>query len=143
MTKTSLDPTFAAYRIQELKAMLLHEDPWTAIKARFNISRQRVYQILQYENGYQGCRRMAMLSRMNTLYTFIVDYKLHHNGNSPTIAEMRDGLYLGSLYRVVYLLHQLVKERKIVMSGTRQTRSIEVIGSRWIPPEQTIERSIL
>jgi SOS-response transcriptional repressor LexA len=71
---------------------------------------------------------------MNQLYKFICDYKANHNGNSPSLAEARDAMCLGSMERVHYLLNRLVENHKVSIDGTRQSRNIEVVGSQWIPP---------
>ncbi|RMD57453.1 hypothetical protein D6833_13880 [Candidatus Parcubacteria bacterium] len=67
------------------------------------------------------------------LYNYIVEYKMAHDGNSPSYYDIAGALDMntGAVYRALRLL----KARGLIDFEPRKTRSIIVKGAKWIPPE--------
>lgn len=81
--------------------------------------------------GYQAGR----LRRVQ-IYEFILDYKRAHDGNSPSIREIQDGVGISSPSVVNHHLQRLVKLDAIeIHNGRIQTR-----GGMWIPPVNFIKQ---
>ncbi len=104
----------------------------------FNISRERVRQILEYL-GISNCKQNNLRVRMRRLYDFLIEYKKITDGNSPGILEMRDGANLSTRGRVYGVLRSLELVGLIEFhqsnSGHRKYSRIKIIGSEWIPPK--------
>lgn len=67
------------------------------------------------------------------ILNFIIGYKERHNGVSPTLQEITDGANLSSKSLVNYYLQQLAGGGTITFTPGN-ARTIEVTGSRWLPP---------
>lgn len=69
------------------------------------------------------------------IYAYILTYKAAHDGNSPSIRDMMDGLGISSTSVVAHHLRYLSDAGRIHMPyGT--TRNIQVPGGRWVAPVQ-------
>lgn len=66
-------------------------------------------------------------------FKFIVRYKKNNDGNSPTMREIAKACDT-TTSNIKSVVDQLV-ERKRISIEPNQPRTIEVVGSRWIPPE--------
>ena len=65
------------------------------------------------------------------VYTFIVGYKQHHDGNSPTYRTIMDGLDYKSVYSIQYYVEMLEK------AGMLQKIDGHLcIGGKWTPPRE-------
>lgn len=64
------------------------------------------------------------------IYRYIVDYKLAHNGVSPTIKEIAEACFV-SISTVKYHLLILERDGWILVTGRR---AIEIPGSSWDLP---------
>jgi SOS-response transcriptional repressor LexA len=73
----------------------------------------------------------------NDLLKYIIQYKQAHDGNSPTYQEMIDTLGISSKSVVKYMLVDLQRAGRIRLVGGSKSRSIEVIGGRWIYKKQS------
>ena len=60
---------------------------------------------------------------------YIIRYKQSHDGNSPSVREIGRACRITSTSHVFYYLVKLELSGKIRLRGTR---SIEVIGGKWI-----------
>lgn len=72
--------------------------------------------------------------RRDRILAFVIDYKLSHDGNSPTIREICDGLGDSSLSTSVVNFHldALARAGKILRPARGyQRRAIEVVGGQW------------
>ncbi len=67
------------------------------------------------------------------IYYCIVQHKVAHDGNSPTIREIAAACDIASTSHVYYWLARLAGAGWIVVRDGRR-RAIEVVGGRWIPP---------
>lgn len=74
-----------------------------------------------------------MSDTTDTVYEFIVKFKLRHNGNSPTLREIAHGCDLSSNSTVTYHVNKLKEDGRVVVRDG-MARSIDVAGSRWLPP---------
>lgn len=105
------------------------------IARKYNISRQRVHQIL-YESGY--AKLDVAKVRSKKLYDYIVQYKMDHDGNSPLIRtilmDTGDGLS-----RVRGQLSRLRASGAIRFRDGR----IEVVGGQWTPPESDGDNPVM
>ena len=70
------------------------------------------------------------------IYQFIVEYKKAHDGNSPSIREIVRGLDLSSPSIAAYHLTRLVQLNMIRLREDGSSRTIEITGGRWLPPER-------
>src|SRR5262245_8734823 len=68
------------------------------------------------------------------IYNFIVEFKSNHNGNSPTIREIADGVCLASTNTVEHHLAGLEKLGVIELGKQSEARMISVVGSAWLAP---------
>ena len=101
---------------------------------KYNISRQRTYQILQlhYGKGFSEKKKQVYLDKV---LACIIDYKLDYNGQTPGIAYMIDKTGLSTDQRLRYALKLLEENDKIIIHhGKGSISNIEVVGSKWIPP---------
>lgn len=66
------------------------------------------------------------------VFDWIVAYKITHNGNSPTIREIMEGVsFLSSTSNVRYYLDKLHDKGWIVAEEDGSSRNIVVVGGRW------------
>lgn len=72
---------------------------------------------------------------LDSLYRYIVAYKAQNDGNAPTMREIVDAGLASSTSVASYRLGILCKQGRIRM-GAQQARTIEVVGGRWIPPQE-------
>jgi SOS-response transcriptional repressor LexA len=68
------------------------------------------------------------------VFAFICEYKASHDGNSPEIREIMIGTGTASSSTVYWHLQSLV-ELGWIKWTLKQSRSFEVTGGRWLPPE--------
>lgn len=70
---------------------------------------------------------------------FVVDYKRGHDGNSPSVREIQEGLGWDSTSTVAAALRRLEQAGKVRLTGYPGTRGIEVVGGRWdlTPPNSS------
>lgn len=66
-------------------------------------------------------------------YRFIIAYKCQHDGNSPNYRTIMENTRLSSFGHVSYILAKLQAEGRIRL-GDGASRSIEVVGGKYIPP---------
>lgn len=69
------------------------------------------------------------------VYAFLVQYKQEHDGNSPSIREIAEACHL-VVSGVQIQLARLMMEGKIVMAEQGRSRSIEIVGAAWLPPDK-------
>jgi hypothetical protein len=100
------------------------------------ISRQRVQQVLQRMKQFYP--RWTETTDDN-LYNFIVEYKLTHDGNTPTMKMMLTVPKLITYDRLVFALKRLQDQGRIALdvlqSGSRGLYRITIVGATWTPPE--------
>ncbi|MBN1535163.1 MAG: hypothetical protein JW908_00420 [Anaerolineales bacterium] len=70
------------------------------------------------------------------LYDYLVNYKRLHDGNSPSIRDIRLHFNISSTSYVNHLLHRLESDGKIRLDAYPKPCSIEIVGGRWIAPEK-------
>lgn len=73
-----------------------------------------------------------LTQQQKKIYDFIVVHKSAHNGNSPSIREIC-AIFNTSTSVARYSLQRLEAHGLIHVDPT-SARSIEVIGSHWLPP---------
>jgi len=78
-------------------------------------------------------RRIGVYSA-DALYAYLLEYKRSHDGNSPSIRDIKERFKISSSSMVVYLLRKLVETDKIRLAEYPKARSIEIIGGKWFPP---------
>jgi len=74
-------------------------------------------------------------STSDLVYAFLVRYKQDHDGNSPSIREIAEACKL-VVSGVQIQLARLMMEGKIVIAEQGRSRSIEIVGAPWLPPEK-------
>jgi hypothetical protein len=69
----------------------------------------------------------------NYVFQFIVDYKLIHDGNSPSYREIMDGCKIKTTSMVTYALDRLEEAGKITrpIAGSGVPRQISIPGGQW------------
>lgn len=72
------------------------------------------------------------------IYDFAMEFKINHNGNSPTIREIGDAVGVSSTSMVSRYLDRMVSRGLIERGG--KFRMIIIPGSRWLPPQHTITK---
>jgi len=65
------------------------------------------------------------------IFEFIVNYKCAHDGQSPTVREIADGLNIPSTSVVHFHLRKL-EELGTIEITAGQSRGIRVPGGRWV-----------
>lgn len=65
------------------------------------------------------------------VFDFIVAYKRSHDGNSPTLREIGERVN-ASTSVVSSHITKLIETGKLVKSGLKDSRNVEVVGARWI-----------
>lgn len=73
---------------------------------------------------------MKMLTRIYSLYDFIIAYKKEHDGNSPCVREMCNEIGIRSTSLLVYYLEAL-EDRGLIRVDSGKERSICVTGGQW------------
>ena len=68
------------------------------------------------------------------MYRWIVEYKAAHNGNSPAFREIMRACHRSSTSVVQMDLRRLALAG-LIRYRARRSRSLEIVGSRWEPPE--------
>jgi len=63
----------------------------------------------------------------NALFDFLVSYKREHQGNTPTVAQMMQGIGAHSTSTIHRWLNWLARANRITRAG----REICVPGARW------------
>lgn len=63
------------------------------------------------------------------VFTFLIEYKHEHDGNTPTLKEIGEACCL-SISTVYYHLLVLELENRIQRTGER-LRNIEIVGGEW------------
>jgi len=66
----------------------------------------------------------------------VIAHKLAHDGNSPTIRELQAALGLHTTSVVVYHLTRL-HQAGLIRYARGAARAIEVVGGKWLPPQET------
>ena len=74
------------------------------------------------------------VDRALLLLNHIMEYKIKHDGNSPSVRELQAMLGLRSTSSVFHHLHSL-RRAGLIRPSSAEHHSIEVIGGRWLPPE--------
>lgn len=74
-----------------------------------------------------------MISNKKTdiIYEFILTFKKSHDGNSPTIREIKEYCDISTTSLVEYYIEQLVEEGRIILSEEMGSRRIMVPGGEW------------
>lgn len=65
------------------------------------------------------------------VYKAIVEYKIKHDGNSPTYEQLMDIVDTTSKAIVHHRIGILCADGRL----RRRNRRIEVVGGRWLPPQ--------
>ena len=69
------------------------------------------------------------------VYEFVVQYKTDHDGISPNLREITDGVGLASDSTSAHHIRALRRAGLIKSkAGHRVARGYEVVGAIWIPP---------
>lgn len=74
------------------------------------------------------------MQKLDSIYRWIVAYKLAHNGNSPRLAEIKDACNISS-QSVVWLALRQLEQMGLISIHAHKARSLEIVGGRWVPPE--------
>ena len=79
------------------------------------------------------------INNRQAIYEFIVQFKIDHDGNSPTYREIMAAIGISSSSTVAYYLNQLEEAGLIIrpMEGGN-SRVIEIPGAVWVPPQANI-----
>lgn len=78
--------------------------------------------------------------RLCAIYHFICEYKMKHDGASPTFREIGKACGITSTSVVRYNLSTLEGQGLITVEGGRRARGITVTGSEgWKPPEWCLQ----
>lgn len=85
--------------------------------------------------GIPGYRRFRSREEaLGRVLEFICQFKQDHDGNSPTVQQIADGVGL-TKSGVPGYLRDLAKAEEIrIYSVGRVMRAIEVVGGRWLAP---------
>jgi SOS-response transcriptional repressor LexA len=78
----------------------------------------------------------AMTGREQAVLGFIIRYKMEHDGISPTMREIALRCDISSTSQVARSLAVLEDEGHIRRAEV-SSRHIEVVGGRWVAPEET------
>ena len=80
---------------------------------------------------------MNMKMKQSEIFAFIKRHKQAHDGNAPTLREIRDVCGLSSTSVVNYCLDNLEDAGLIRRPEKGASRGIEVVGGRWLPPKRS------
>lgn len=86
------------------------------------------------KNRAGGGKRKMKMRDVYAMYRWIVEYKAAHNGNSPVVREIMLGCHRSSTSAVQIDLRRLARAG-LIRCNKRRSRSLEIVGSRWVPPE--------
>lgn len=79
-------------------------------------------------------RRKPISETEWAIFKFIVQFKVDHDGNAPTLREIGQHIGKTSTSMIVFHLTRLCQAKLIRYSGFRN-RNIEIIGGRYIVEE--------
>ncbi|MBI5303752.1 MAG: hypothetical protein HY868_16570 [Chloroflexi bacterium] len=65
------------------------------------------------------------------IFQWIVTYKTHHDGNSPSLVELMKACGISSRSVALYQLHRLQNAGYIRLTASRKSRSICIVGGEW------------
>lgn len=68
------------------------------------------------------------------VFKFILQFKEHNDGNSPSLREICDACGISSKSVCNHILGILEEQGKIYLERDHKFRNIKVIGARWQPP---------
>lgn len=78
-------------------------------------------------------RGLPPVHDLNEVYGWIVQYKIEHNGNSPSLRDIMRGCHITSNSVAFSVLQRLEKKGRIRLAHRcGVSRSIEVPGGRWV-----------
>ena len=66
-------------------------------------------------------------------YEFIVYYKYHNHGNTPTTREIAKGIGCGSSSVLTYI-RMLEQQKRITVNNDTTILRVGVLGDQWLPP---------
>lgn len=75
-------------------------------------------------------------ARTMEVYDAIIKYKRAHDGCSPSSAWLVENTSYKSKSAIWYALDRLRQMKLIRLSYWKQHRSIEVVGARWLTPDE-------
>jgi SOS-response transcriptional repressor LexA len=70
-------------------------------------------------------------ARDDLVFRFILEFKWAHDGNSPTIREIKEGCEMSSTSYVMFILRRLESRGLIECPHFGKNRMIVVSGGRW------------
>jgi hypothetical protein len=66
------------------------------------------------------------------VYWFVIRYKTEHDGNSPSVREIAEGIAVNSTSLVKYYLRNLENDGLLLVEGPiGKSRCIQVVGGKW------------
>jgi hypothetical protein len=65
------------------------------------------------------------------IFRWIIEYKSQHDGNSPSLTEMMSACCISSRSVARYQLRRMQSAGLIRLAGSKQARSICVVGGEW------------
>lgn len=74
------------------------------------------------------------MTKAQRVLRFVIQYKRDHDGNSPTLREISDGLNIRAVSEVSGLLDEL-EGAGLVHRRDRRAAYIEVVGGTWTHAE--------
>lgn len=74
-----------------------------------------------------------MSSKLTRILDFIICYKSTHDGNAPAMREIMAACGVASTSTMSALLDELAKQNRIVIGKRGESRTIQVVGGKWIP----------
>jgi hypothetical protein len=77
-----------------------------------------------------------MDKELQRLYRYLVNYKLEHDGNSPSYREIQAACGISSSSMVAYKLGRLRRLGLIDWPANKPVRNIIIIGGAWRPPAE-------
>jgi hypothetical protein len=83
-----------------------------------------------------GTKRPSFEERYMEVYRAIVEYKQRHDGVPPGLRELIELTSYASTSAVNYALEKLEEEGLIRRGGHYKKRKIEVVGARWLSPDE-------
>lgn len=74
-------------------------------------------------------------TKLDRLHRFILEFKIAHDGNSPSMRDIVDAELATSTSVARDMLRRLEKAGRIQLGGANTARMIVVPGGEWVPPE--------
>lgn len=71
--------------------------------------------------------------RCQAIYNYLISYKLHHDGNPPTIRQIADACDIPSTSMIRRYL-SIIQQEGFINVSPKAARSIEITGAAWLPP---------